>query len=284
MIKVLACVDGGPQTPGVCDYAAWAALRLAAPLEFLHVLDRHPERALIADFSGSIGMGTQESLLHELAELDEKQSQLAQEHGWQILEIAKQRATSAGVPVPDARQRHGSLIDSLLELEETTRLVVIGQRPQPGAVPRLHLDQNVERVVRTLHKPVLVATSQFKAPARCAIAFDGSATGRRLVEMLAGSPLLQGMPCHIVMAGEATSSQKEQLDWASNKLQEAGFSIQVVHRPGNAENILHETIVDHHIDLLVMGAYGHTRIREFIVGSTTTTMLRTSPIPVLILR
>lgn len=38
------------------------------------------------------------------------------------------------------------------------------------------------------------------------------------------------------------------------------------------------------IDLLVMGAYGHSRIRHLIVGSTTTTLLRTSPVPVLILR
>jgi nucleotide-binding universal stress UspA family protein len=34
----------------------------------------------------------------------------------------------------------------------------------------------------------------------------------------------------------------------------------------------------------VMGAYGHSRIRQLIVGSTTTTLLRTSPVPVLVLR
>ena len=36
--------------------------------------------------------------------------------------------------------------------------------------------------------------------------------------------------------------------------------------------------------LLVMGAYGHSRIRQLIVGSTTTTLLRVSELPVLILR
>lgn len=35
--------------------------------------------------------------------------------------------------------------------------------------------------------------------------------------------------------------------------------------------------------LLVMGAYGHPRIRTLIVG-TTTTLLRLSDVPVLILR
>jgi len=38
------------------------------------------------------------------------------------------------------------------------------------------------------------------------------------------------------------------------------------------------------IDLLIMGAYGHSRIRHLIVGSTTTAVLRSCTIPVLLLR
>lgn len=37
-------------------------------------------------------------------------------------------------------------------------------------------------------------------------------------------------------------------------------------------------------DALVMGAYGHSRIRQFLVGSTTTTMLKTADKPLVILR
>ena len=35
---VVACVDGSPSTGPVCDYAAWAAAGLPAPLSLLHVL------------------------------------------------------------------------------------------------------------------------------------------------------------------------------------------------------------------------------------------------------
>ena len=42
--KVLACVDQSRFAEYVADYAAWAARRMDAPLEFLHVIDRHPER------------------------------------------------------------------------------------------------------------------------------------------------------------------------------------------------------------------------------------------------
>jgi nucleotide-binding universal stress UspA family protein len=33
-----------------------------------------------------------------------------------------------------------------------------------------------------------------------------------------------------------------------------------------------------------MGAYGHSRLRALFIGSTTTEMLRTSPVPVLLFR
>jgi len=36
--------------------------------------------------------------------------------------------------------------------------------------------------------------------------------------------------------------------------------------------------------MLVMGAYGHSRIRQLLVGSTTTDMIRRATKPVLILR
>mgnify|MGYP006195955945 CR=1 FL=1 len=46
--KVLACVDQSAFADHVTDYAAWAAQRLGAPLELLHVIDR-----LTPDDSGS---------------------------------------------------------------------------------------------------------------------------------------------------------------------------------------------------------------------------------------
>jgi hypothetical protein len=58
----------------VIDGAAWAALRLDAPLKFLHVLERHPERASVSDYSGAIGLGAQDSLLDELSQLDEQRA------------------------------------------------------------------------------------------------------------------------------------------------------------------------------------------------------------------
>jgi len=284
MNKVIACVDGAAHTASVCDAAIWAAHRLSAPLEFLHAIDRHPEHAPVTDFSGSIGLGAQESLLHELGELDEKRSTLALRHGRELLTGVVRRAREAGVGEVDSRQRHGGLVDSLVDLEPEARLFVLGQHPHAASSGRLHLDHNVERAIRSLKRPVLVASADFKTPQRIAIAFDGSPTGRTMVETVARSPLLIGIACTIVMTGTETVQMLNHQAWARTVLVAAGFSVELVTLPGEPESALVPWMKSSAIDLLVMGAYGHSRVRHLIVGSTTTTLLRTSPVPVLVLR
>jgi nucleotide-binding universal stress UspA family protein len=38
------------------------------------------------------------------------------------------------------------------------------------------------------------------------------------------------------------------------------------------------------VDLLVMGAYGHSRMRSFLIGSTTSEIVRSCKRPVLLFR
>lgn len=280
---VLACIDGSAYTPAVCDAAAWAALRLEAPLTFLHVLSKGRDPRA-ADLSGSIGFGAQESLLEELATLDEQRGKLAQERGRQTLTAAKERARAAGVAEPEGRQRHGQLVDTLKELEAGVRLLVLGKRGEAAHVASEHLGSHLERVIRSLHRPILMTTEAFSAPQRVMLAFDGSATARKGLEMVAGSPLFRGLPCHLVMAGADTAEARALLGQARQTLENAGFEVPAVILPGEAETVLRQYRQEHGIDMIIMGAYGHSRIRQLLIGSTTTEMMRKSTVPLLLLR
>lgn len=283
MSHVIACIDGSSITLAVCDYAAWASRRLDAPLEFLHVLGKS-EYPVPADLSGNIGLGSREHLLQELAELDEKRGKLALEQGWLMLNEAKARAMADGVVSPTSRQRHGELVDTLRELEGEIRLLVIGRQGEHGDSAGEHIGSHLENVVRTLHRPILVIPADYTQPQRILIAFDGSATSRKAVEMVARSPLFRGLPCHMVMVGADKADSREQLDWARTSLETAGFDVTAEIRPGEVEEVLCAYRTEHAIDLIVMGAYGHSKIREFLVGSTTTRLIRQAKIPLLLLR
>jgi nucleotide-binding universal stress UspA family protein len=280
MTNVIACIDGTEVSAAVSDYAAWASLRLEAPLVLLHVLDKS-EYPTESNLSGNIGLGSREALLQELAELDERRSKLALEQGRLMLDAARTRAMADGVVDPLTRQRHGSLVDTLLELEDETRLLVLGKHDE-NLKP--HVGSRLESAVRTLHRPILVTTAEFRTPRRVMIAFDGSATTRKGVEMIAGSPLFRGLPCHVVMAGVDDPESRAQLDWAGNTLADAGFDAPASIHSGEVEQVLCGYRREHDIDLVVMGAYGHSVIRRFLVGSTTTNVIRNATVPVLLLR
>jgi len=67
-------------------------------------------------------------------------------------------------------------------------------------------------------------------------------------------------------------------------LASAGFApiCQIIH--GEAEKVIANYVEKQDINLLIMGAYGHSRIRHLVIGSTTAQMLRSSHIPVLLFR
>lgn len=282
--KVMACLDASAYTDSVVDHAAWASRRLDAELVCLHVLDRPPSRPARADYSGNIGIDTAAQLLEELTELDAQRARVAMRQGRILLEQARHRAVAAGALDPDSLQRHGPLAEALTELEADVRLFVIGRRGEAADFNKGHLGANLERVVRSVHRPLLVTSRKFRPVDRFAIAFDGSTTTRKCVEMVCMSPLLKGLDCHLIAAGSETTALREGLDWARARLEQAGFEPATVIEPGNAEHVISEQIDRLHIDLLIMGAYGHSRIRQLIVGSTTTALLRSCMIPVLLLR
>lgn len=282
--KILACVDQSPYAEHVADYAAWAALRTGAPLEFLHIIDRHLGVATDSDRSGAIGFQAQENLLNQLSDADESRSKLAREQGRLFLNLLRERAMAKGVASPDMRQRHGELTETLVEQQEGVRLLVLGRRGQSAQTTQRDLGRNVEHVVRALQKPILAVTEGFREPQRVMIAFDGGSVTRRGVEMVAASPLFRGLPVHLLMSGKERADAPKDLDWAQKTLEAAGFEAPAKLIPGDAESIIAHAVQEQGIDLLIMGAYSHSLLRSLLFGSKTSDLLRSATIPVLLLR
>lgn len=282
--KVLACVDQSIFADYVADYAAWAAERMNAPLELLHVMQRHPELGSAKDHSGAIGFDAQQALINEYTQLEGELSKAARENGRIFLNRLRERAIDAGIAQADVRLRYGKLIETLLEQEESVRLFVLGRRGEESAMTRVDLGLQVEGIVRKLHKPIMSITQRFTEPRRIMFAFDGGIVTRRGVEMLANSPLFRGLPIHILMSGKETKESAEQLAWAKATLEQANFDTSSALIPGEAESVIARTILEQSIDILIMGAYSHAPWQQIFFGSKTSGLLRGAKIPTLILR
>lgn len=278
--KIVACIDGSFSAMDVCDWSSWLQQRLQAPLTLLHVLEK-TSQVQTANLSGVIGMDSREDLLEQLTQLDEKREQLALAHGKQMLTSALERVQANGAAQADIRQRHGDLVETLLELEADIRVLVMGRQGEQSAQEHSQVGSQLESVIRTLPCPVLVAATPFTPPASFMLAFDGSATAQSALQRVIDSPLLQGLTCHLVMAGD---HQPGKLQQAEQLLRHAGFSLIVKSLSGDKVTLLNDYANASGVGLIVMGAYGHSRIRQFFIGSNTATLLRTAKTPLLILR
>jgi nucleotide-binding universal stress UspA family protein len=282
MPTIITCTDGSVYATSVYQHSAWAALRMEADVHVLHMLDPHRERASMANFSGNLGPDEGDALMQELVQFEESKARLAQARGRAILQVAQQEILGAGVNRVTTEQRHGSLVEVLEGIR--SELVVIGKRGESADFAKLHLGANLERVIRASHQPVLVTSRAFAPIERCLIAFDGSASTKKAVAYACQQPLLKGLECGLLTVGKPTEAKETELKVAQAQLEKAGYTVSAHMQEGEPDKIIPEVIEKEKIQLLIMGAYGHSRIRHLILGSTTTAMVRTCGVPVLMFR
>jgi nucleotide-binding universal stress UspA family protein len=281
--KIIALVDGSIYSASVCDHAAWVASRTGWAVEILHVLGRR-DGAGRTDLSGSIALGARTALLEELAELDAQRARLVSHRGRAILEDARAIVDRAGATEITTRLRQGDIVDTLAEQETGAELVLIGKRGEAADFAKGHLGSNLERIVRASHRPILVASRAFRPISKVLVAYDGGASAMRAVDHIARSPLYQGLDVTVATVGGATDAVRKGLEDARAMLAAAGLRAGTEILSGQPETALGDLVEKAPYDLLVMGAYGHSRIRSLIIGSTTTAMLRSCKVPVVLVR
>lgn len=280
--KLIALIDGSIYSKSVCENAAWIASRTGAPVELLHVLGRRETTS--SDLSGSIALGARTALLEELTTLDEQRAKLAQKRGRAILEDAEAVLRSAGVENVTSRLRHGDLLEVVAEAEPESRGIVIGKRGEGADFAKLHIGSNLERIARSSTKPVFVAARAFRPIEKVLIAYDGGPSAMKAVDHIARAPLFWGLDIGLLTVGSENADLRRRLEDAQDTLKAGGRDASVEIASGQPEKIISDVVERDGIDLLVMGAYGHSRIRAMIIGSTTVEMMRSCKIPVVLFR
>ncbi|MEL6979353.1 MAG: universal stress protein [Pseudomonadota bacterium] len=279
MTTVLAAIDGSIFSQSVASHAAWSADRLSASVELMQVLGRREQAA--DNRSGRLVAGARRQLLEELVALDAQRSKLLMKQARLDLEEMAAIVAAAGVEATTTL-RHGDLLETLASREEQAELIVVGKRGQAADFAKLHLGSNLERILRGASRPVLVAARAFSEIRRFMIAFDGRAGALASVEAVSRSALFHQLDCVIAMAGDPDERARRSLDQAAAQLSAAGLAPQVKILPGPAKTAIPAAAEQEAADLLVMGAYGRSRLRTLVIGGTTSEVIRESAIPVLI--
>lgn len=136
------------------------------------------------------------------------------------------------------------------------------------------LDDFIPLVIRGSIRPVLVAGRVFREVRQLLVAFDGSIHAARALMVAAELGSQSGVHCTLINVAGSEEVGKQLLTSAEAYLYHHGVTPKRQVVLGNKpSDIICELVGSTGTDLLVMGAYGHSPIREMIFGSTTEKVL-----------
>jgi len=282
MKNILICTDGSNYSQEACSYGAWLSQKTKAAISVLYVTDlRQFEIPAFADFSGSLGIQPFEGMVAQLHEVEDIKANFVKEHAIKTL-------TGAGVSEDKITFHHetGLLVEVMSDYADVADLVLLGKRGENANFATEHLGSMLERVLRSIDEPCLVTNRKFKAFEKVAIAYDGGASCRKALDYIAANELFRAMDLHVVVCveGHKEDQASAHLKEAEGKLHKSGIYPTCQILTGEVETAIADYVNQSEIDLLMLGAYGHSRIRELLIGSTTTELLRRCHVPVLCFR
>lgn len=280
MIKSLMVFTDGSEGGNVaCQYAVFLAARLKARLTGCHVLDsRMLEGPLMADISGWVGAQPYGAQLQQFREL-------MQQKGEAILAAFSKLAEDEGVDA-DAAIRMGHPARVILEEESRAELIVLGQNGEHADLTGELIGSTVERVARHSIKPCLVTPAAFHPISRILVAYDGSGPASKALHEAIELALALATPLVILTVSENHDVAK------ARGIAEDGIRLARAHEcaagnmvvEGRPDQVILSKAEELDCGLIVVGAYGHGRIREMILGSTTQNLVTRAKKPVLLVR
>ena len=280
MKRVIACIDSSPCVNAVAEAAAWVAKQTNRELVLLQVLDYYPASYHLGEISGVIGFESNAMLLKELAELEQKQSELALDYSNNLLDhISELIQQKYNITATHIREK-GDFLEQSFQVLQEEDVVVIGRVGERSAELNKPIGSNVENFIRGAKCTVMTVGENFKPPTRFIFAYEYSPTCVNMMKRVAQSDLLKLLQCHLLYVGD----HPEVLNEPSQYLKNAGLDVVMEYRYGDvAENIL-EYQAEHAIQLIVLGAFSQSKIRQFFLGSVTTGIFRNSLVPLLVVK
>lgn len=280
--SILVLVEGDESSSAVVRAAFELAQRHDAYLEVLHVRP-DPRDAIPLMGDGMTGaMVTR--VMTEIRERSETQAAEARR-------LFEEACQTADLPVRDADEqepRRGRAAWRMVEGRPETALVDCGllfdllmiARPDPEKEGSAA--SGLETALFEIGGPVLVVPPDHtgRIGERAIVAWNGKRESARA--MTAALPLLKrAKAVRVLSVAEGDSRANPRA--AAQRLALHRIDAQAVEVPEGrpAGEALLQEISDQHADLLVMGAYGHSRLRQFVIGGVTRRLLAEAPVPVL---
>ncbi len=271
--SILLCVDASHYSEVCTRYALEYAKMLGAHVKVISVVD-HKEFAIVypyyyptADFPPVF-----DESVFEQNEIIAKQRERAED----VLKRIESECQKMGIP---NRQevREGIVPETILEEAKSCDLMFLGQRGIGAEFGSGLLGSTIENVVRRSDIPVIVTPRTYRNMQKILVCFDGSEYSvktLRSVTHLCASCSETEVTLKLLVVHDDENEARNVAENALEYLEAYNLRDTLLIRKGEPSTVIVETVKAEDADLVAMGAYGHSRVRELVLGSTTEMVLR----------
>ena len=268
LTRMLVATGGSEPSLSALRFALHLARDASSRVEALIVEDVYlPPGAMFAHA---------ESLAQLMRQAESLAAYASNETERRIKRIADERGVSIAI-----RRESGRVADVLVDAGQAASLILLGRRGcRPGDSGRL--GSNAELVVRRTHKPVLLAPLKFRAPQKVLVAYGGKDMGAVGLEM--GIVIANSLQLPLsILTVERDEQRREDIQQRAKQHQpKLGTRASFEYDTGEpAAAILRRAAPD---TLVVMGAYGHSRLYRIVLGSVTEQVMHAARGPLLLSR
>lgn len=272
--SILAAVDPSEHGSVVVDYAIQVGSIFGSRICGLSVVDsKKIEGPILRDYLSTVGLDpTMDYRTRVETFYREKLSDL--------LDRFREQSEAAGLDYESTLER-GVVHKEICKRGQNCDLVIMGKRGEHAEWNADQLGGSVQYVARTLKKPLLLTPKKHMPIGRGVVAFDGSSYSRSALELAAEIGRRTALHGTVLVVSDEDRGRAV-AEEASRILESHGTAFEVVVRSGEVAATILAYADEVAADLLIMGAYGHGRIRALILGSTTEEVIGQAQIPVLL--
>ncbi|MCC7046019.1 MAG: universal stress protein [Alphaproteobacteria bacterium] len=278
---ILVPVTGNDTDSAVFKGALDVAARFGGHIDFLYVRPSPGEMAANLAVEGGVGLsaGLMDRLEEEAAAQQVAARALVQRFAdGAKLALGAERAGTGGVTA-GWHAKEGRENEWIPRFARSSDLTVLGRPARFGAEERIAL----EAALFDSGRPVLLPTEGALAIETIAVAWKSSRESARAIG--AAAPFLAKAKRVVVLTaregGQEAAIDTERLVVTLRRLYAAVEHRHLDAQSRNTAQMLLTAAGEAGAGLLVMGAYGHSRLREWVFGGVTENMLRGATIPVL---
>lgn len=277
MIKsILLGMDGSEHAWSAWRYALDLARVYRAWLRALAVVDT---RVLAEQTRAAHGGFYPSPLGPEYGRAEDAETKLNE-----LLEEVRRKTEAAGVRAQVMLSR-GDPAPTIWSHDPLVDLIAIGHRGDRGGWDRFTMGSVAVGVVRHSSRPVLVAPTEYKPIQRLLVAYDGSESSKHALTWAADLAGTMKLPLEVVHVNDNSALGVMTVREANAYFKPYGLSeVNTIVREGEVAQQILAVAGERGAGLIIMGAYGHSRLREMILGSVTEEVLRQAETPLLLTR